>query len=484
MNLLDQIVDTAWPREFPPPYDWQIREVLQNQNVKKWAYHASPRIGKTFAAIAELRLFAPTLQELRAIVTAPLTPCPDWAQWLETVGLTVIRGYELTIEKLKAALKLKPSNVVIVLNDDKLRFVVEQLMRWNPNAIVGDEAHRFAGRSTARGRAFRRLALNATWVRELTGTPSPNHYGDLWGQLAPLDPKAFGTWTDYGDKYLIFDRFFPSRIIGHKNTEELQKLLLAHASIIRREDVFGPDSWQRVDRTVEMPSHAWDLYDKLANEWVLEAPVDLAAPNVLTRLMRLQQLACGFLPRTTEDEDSGYHNIHTAVEDAVIDDLDEIIHSDEKVVIFHRFRHEADRLVERLAKEYKTTPVFRIDGSTPVQERKLIIDAFAKDTGKSCIAIVQTQSGGTGISFAEATHAMFISQGFSFADEEQARDRIFKPGCTRVVTYYRVGGTVHDYIGKTLDAKQTIHESLRNADRAALVYGLTRPRERQKRRKR
>jgi hypothetical protein len=85
--------------------------------------------------------------------------------------------------------------------------------------------------------------------------------------------------------------------------------------------------------------------------------------------------------------------------------------------------------------------------------------------------VVQTQAGGVGISLAEATHALFVSRGFSFTDDEQARDRIYKPGQNRVVTYYQVERTVDDFIAGVLDRKGDVHEAITNADHRALAFG-------------
>jgi SNF2 family DNA or RNA helicase len=161
------------------------------------------------------------------------------------------------------------------------------------------------------------------------------------------------------------------------------------------------------------------------------------------------------------------HEVHEAKVNAVRADLEEIIESGEKAVIFHRFRWESRRyqdLVRSLGLR-----AFTISGDTPVADRADSIREF-RDWGDSCVAVVQTQSGGVGISFATATHALFVSRGFSFVDDEQARDRIYARGAARCVTYYEAANTVDGFVAKVLAAKGNVHEALRNADRASMVY--------------
>jgi SNF2 family DNA or RNA helicase len=87
------------------------------------------------------------------------------------------------------------------------------------------------------------------------------------------------------------------------------------------------------------------------------------------------------------------------------------------------------------------------------------------------VAVVQVRSGGTGISFASASHALFVSRGFSFADDEQARDRVYARGAARCVTYYQARNTVDDFIAAVLSSKQDVHDAVTKADKETMAYG-------------
>lgn len=179
--------------------------------------------------------------------------------------------------------------------------------------------------------------------------------------------------------------------------------------------------------------------------------------------MRLQQLAAGYL---TGDERVPV-DIHAAKVDAVLADLDEIMESGEKAVVFHRFAHEGANLYNAISARYGT---FKIDGSTPSSKREEYINRFRDEDGPS-VMVAQTQSAGIGVSFAEARHVLFTSLDFSFADHLQARDRVYKPGENRCVTYYLADNTVDEYIKKVLDAKGSVHEAVRTADIQGMAYG-------------
>lgn len=496
---------------FPPLRPWQADEVRESALTPKRAIFADKRTGKTRAAIESLARAVKPFGIERGIIVSPTAFAAEWADQLEEFGFPVVRGYAMSITEM---LKSLPRHGILVLNQDKIggpstrlctsckhpkkqhkngakcecgqcdRYrltsvkITDVLLRWGPHAYIRDESHRDKDPQSEMGKASRRIARGSKWVRLLTGTPSPNHYGDLWGQMVSVAPSDFGTWSEFRQRYLICDSMFPSRVLGHINVDELQGKLLRHAAFVRRDDVFGPDSWNVTVRNVEMPSRALQMYEKLAKEWILGGEpealeIDVRADHILKRLIRLQQLTSGFLP----DELGQIHEIHDCKVAYVMADLDEIFASGEKAVIFHKFRWEAQTYRDRIAREFPKVRAFSINGDTSASARIAVERAFNAHEGPAII-VAQTQSANLGLSFAEAAHALFVSQLFSHTDEEQARDRIFKPGHARSVAYYRCPDTVDDFIADVIDSKQPIHHAVMHADRETMAFGRIQRRKR------
>lgn len=227
-------------------WQWQHQEVTEHGDERKRAIFASPRTGKTRCAIAGLKRQWHALEH-GCVIVAPLVVCPMWEAALHDAGLPVTQGY-------KQGGKLPVEKGVLVVNWDRLASQIDNILDWGPDYLIADESHKAKGVKSDRGKAFRRLAWDTPWVRLLTGTPAPNHYGDLWGQMVALDKEAWGSsYESFARRYLIRDSMFPSRVLGHINVEELQEKLLRYSSIVRREDVFGPDTWQEVVRTITLP---------------------------------------------------------------------------------------------------------------------------------------------------------------------------------------------------------------------------------------
>jgi SNF2 family DNA or RNA helicase len=293
--------------------------------------------------------------------------------------------------------------------------------------------------------------------------------GNLWGQMVAINSELWeSSFEKFARRFLIRDSLFPSRILGVINQPELRRMLLASSNILRREEVYGPDTWQTVNRDVELPPKARKLYNTLVKEWLAEntfGEETIAVPHMLKRMTRLHQLASGYIT----DEQGNMHEVHTAKVDAVINDLEDIINAGESAVVFHQFSWEGETYAREIERRLGCR-VVSINGASSASDRELAIRTI-NEPGPPCVAIVQTQAGGIGIGLAGATHALFVSQSFNFDDEEQARDRIYAPGERKVVTYYRALQTIDTYIARVLEGKANIHESVRSADIRELAFG-------------
>jgi SNF2 family DNA or RNA helicase len=391
-----------------------------------------------------------------------------WIALLQANGFTTVDATCGPLAARLARVKAAKGTFIVVANYDVAAPLAAPLLAMRPKLgfVVLDESHWIKSPSAKRAKACRRLCWAVDYVRLLTGTPIPNNYGDLWGQMTCIDPEQWSTaYGKFAAKHLVRHPIYPTTIIGYIDLPELLKLTEASSHTVRREDVFGPDQYQFVRRPVALPVSAMVLYRVLAKEWVLDSP-KMSAEHVLKRLVRLQQLTSGYLPL----DEGGIKEVHTAKIDAVLADLDEIFETGEKVILFAKFRWEISRYEAEIKKRFPAVPVHIIAGGVSSADRAAAIDVIADSVG-SAIVIAQTQAGGIGISFAEAKHVMFVSSSYSFVGRKQAMDRIYKPGLIRCVTDYIVEGTIDVSIEKAVAAKSSLHESLRGGDRTSIVFG-------------
>jgi Mesyanzhinovviridae DNA helicase len=444
-----------------PLRPWQAQELKDNLKHPKRALFAEPRLGKTRMAIEYLKAWGTP----PCLITAPKTVCPYWVEEGAAQGITVLNGFVGSVKDTVALLK-RSKGATVIVNDDRLALILKAMPNASWTALIADESHRFKSPSSKRGKAFRKLAKKATYVRTLTGTPTPNNYGNLWGQMSGLDQEDwFPSFTKFKQRYLITDMLFHNKILGYTNLSELENKLKKWATIVKRSDVFGPDTWQFIERKITLPSNVMTMYRRLAKEWIAEINGQtINGTHCLTRFLRFQQLTSGFV-----GTDTGTVPAHTAKIDAVIEDLEEIIESEEKAVIFCKFTWEVETYKAEIEKRLKCR-VVTIQGSTSLPDRQQAISEI-NTSPQSIVCIAQIQAGGTGISLAGATHAMFVSETFSYAEQQQAQDRIYSPGKSKCVTFYRVPHTIDDYIAKTLALKKTVNESIQNQKLEEILFG-------------
>jgi hypothetical protein len=408
----------------------------------------------------------------RALIVSPKGVARLWAREARLWGYDPTELQNASNLEVAATFRTTKSGMII-LNDDKVAPNVELMRRWlSGGAFIYDELHRVANHRSRRSRSVRRLAWGARFFRGLTGTPSQNQAAGLWGQMTCVDSNLWGTsWNRWANRYLIRDTVFPSKVLHVNYPEELQEMVLRGASVLRRADVFGPDTWDTLRREVPLSGPVMARYKRLAKEWVINAEGD-TVPHLLTRILRLQELTSGYLPTTEGEAEIG---IHTAKLDACLDDLEEVVSSGEKAVIVHRFSWEGRQMFEKLATRFGPIPIFAYNGQTSGARRAEIEDEFEKVEGPA-VVVMQIQTGGLGISLAKANYVFFLSTTFSHTEVEQARDRIYEPGGAKSVTYYVAPGTVDEYILETIDRKEEMHTNLMNVDREALVFGSAAPR--------
>lgn len=107
-----------------------------------------------------------------------------------------------------------------------------------------------------------------------------------------------------------------------------------------------------------------------------------------------------------------------------------IVDKQEKVLIFSLFTQVLDILEMVLSTlDYK---FLRLDGSTQVNDRQLLIDKFYEDKDIP-IFILSTKAGGFGINLVCANNVIIFDQSFNPHDDRQAADRAHRVGQTKEV---------------------------------------------------
>lgn len=316
--------------------------------------------GKTSTALTAFVDASNRFDARRMLVSAPLRVARDvWhaevQQWAHLHGLTVSRIHGSRQNRLDA---LKVPADIHTVNRENLAWLFsgyvqeisknkfKQIRKWPWDWLTLDEAQSYKNQSALCAKAANRIVRYGLvqTVLELTGTPSPNGYRDIWHQLLILDGGSrLGNTED-----AFLQRWFnPPPEWGFKHTikegaaAEIESLIADIVLSIPDAQAAVPVNQIKVRLAPAIMRH----YQKLARESILklgEGVITAANAGVLGG--KLLQLASGAM---YTDDRGNYEVLHDAKLDALCEALDELSFSG-PVLIGYNFKSDLKRIGERL----------------------------------------------------------------------------------------------------------------------------------------
>jgi len=414
--------------------------------------------GKTLTGIA----LTGALSVSRVLILAPVSVVSVWPREFEQWA-----DYDFNIEELQGTAKKRLSTIefmskypssgvdVLVTNYEivgRNKEIHANLLEWAPELIICDEAHRIKNPTAKQSKAVCALGSQAKYRIAATGTPVSNLTHDIFGIYKFLDIGVFGSSiTPFKNRYCILKSapYGGNMVVGMKPDmlPELTSKMHSIAHRVSKEDALDLPPTLTVSVPVELEPKARKAYEELKQEaiTILGGGV-VAAPHILTQMLRLQQVAGGYIP----DEDKKMNLISTAKMDSLLDLLDALTG---KAVIFARFTAEIKGICEQVEK--LGIDFVKIDGSVPSRERGGLVERF--QTNDACrVFIGQIKAAGEGLTLHAADTAIFYSKTMSLAEDEQAKARVHRSGQLKPVTFYNLTcmNTIDERIVKMLDNKQ------------------------------
>lgn len=411
--------------------------------------------GKTITTIAVVGRAFLNGKTKRVLIIAPKSIVMVWQQEFEKFAdfpytLIVLEG---SSEKKKQQLKdIKGASLqAAVINYDSVQLIEEDLARWNPDFIVADESTRIKNPNAKTSKAVHRISKGCRYRMILTGSPITQNPLDLYSQYKMLDEGIFGkSFYAFKNYYAVLGSY--NQPIGYKNMPELISKAHSIAYRVTKADALDlPDTIDEI-RPVTLEEKAQKLYRQFVKDSYMElSKGEVIATNVLTRILRLQQMTGGFI-RPDEEVDR-YEQVSKAKLEALEDILDEAIEAGQKVVVMARFIPEIMEIQKLLEK--KSIGHALIHGG--VKDRAEEVRRFQEDT--NCMVFVgQIQTTSMGITLTSASTIVFYSLSYNYADYIQAKARIHRIGQKNKCVYIHLiaQNTIDSEVMKALEQKQDI----------------------------
>ncbi len=240
-------------------------------------------------------------------------------------------------------------------------------------------------------------------------------------------------------------------IKGYRHVEELQAKIAPYSHRVLKKDALDlkPKIYMPV-REVELTTEQKRIYNEMKKNATAELDLmtHVTATTVLSRMMRLHQIACGH----TKDENDVLHDIPSNRCAAVLDVLAE--HSG-KAIIWTCYVPELLKLRAAINKEYGTESCSIYYGGNKIhrdhEERMFLSDPQRR-------FMVSTQAaGGKGNTWNVATLVVYAANSYDLELRIHSEDRCHRAGQREAVTYVDLSACpVEERIVKALRAKMDL----------------------------
>lgn len=331
---------------------------------------------------------------------------------------TVISGKEETRNKALSALFTETDQSIVLMSYDMMRIHQTELMKFDYDVIVFDEAHRLKNRKAQVTQAAMGLceSCNMRWL--LSGTPIRNHYTDIYTLLSMVDPVRFTSYWNFVSTYLesVPNIFGGTDIVGLKDEEVFNSMLSVYMYRLTKAEVLDqlpPKIY--TDIPLPMKPKQEEIYRQMEDKMLADMGDEIVlAPTVLTQLIRLRQICLNPAIIGGPDE--------SAKLEVLYDLLKDLLDNDQKVLIFSYFRQFLKYVEEML--NHIGVPFGLIVGGQPSRERYEVQNLLT--SGAFPVVVGTAQSMGESMNLQAADTAIFCDIDWVPANNIQAEDRIHR----------------------------------------------------------
>lgn len=342
--------------------------------------------------------------------------------------------------------------------------VLRAVRKYAPHLIVVDESHIIKGADANISKVMYQMGQLAPHRIILTGTVNPLSPLDCYGQWRFLAPWTFSDqndepfvkkpltmtnkqaasirpwpWGRFQKRYAIAGGY-KGKGIGGMNPDfelDLRNRVAERSHVVRKADALDLPPITDVDVHVQMSTKEVKAYKQMAEELLMQLDSGelLEAPNALAKMMKLRQIAAGFIKDTESGE---VHVIGDSLRKMVQDVAEVTLAGEKRLVVFAYFRRECELLAETLERD-KGARVRLITGSTKADDRLAIRQDFGDVSRNPKRTILVAQQRTMSLSVNElvtAQHAIYASPSERRVDWQQSRDRLDRIGQTLPVTFW------------------------------------------------
>lgn len=446
---------TLWK---PHAYQEKAVEFLLDRGAA--ALFLDPGLGKTSITLEVFRQLKEIGATEKMLVVAPLRVCQlVWEQ--EALEWSQFRHLKFSmLHGPKKEARLEEDADIYLINPEGIQWLASKYYntknkyfyrdkKFPFDTVVIDELTKFKNSQSVRHKALMPLMGKTARRWGLTGTPIPNGYLDLFGQMKILDGGlALGTYySHYRSKYFEQDFTGFGYDLRRGADKQIEEAIRPYVLRMAAKDYLELPPLIEDIRPVVMPPKARKQYEEMKKEMLLELGGEvIEAGNAAAVYSKLKQMSNGavyagdgvFEPRKTIE-------IHEAKLDALEDLIEEMAGA--PLLVAYEFNHDLVRLKKRFGQM-----VPYIGSGVTGKTAKIIERDWNR--GKIPLMFAHPASAGHGLNFQKgnACHIGWFSCTWDYELYDQFIQRILRQGNKALRVFNHIFITENSIDQKTRDA--------------------------------
>ena len=412
------------------PYQWQGVKFLADNDHALLADDMGT--GKTVMTIVALKILIQQSKVHHVLILCPPSVLHEWMRhlddWTPELTAYLIRG----MQDVRKSLWETPMHVYVTtydtLRSDVENGVLPKERLEHFDVVVLDEAHHIKNMKSKRFRAIKQLKPKRRWA--LTGTPIQNSKEDLGS---------------------IFEFVYPKYLPPSLDLEGTQKRIRPYFLRRRKKEVI-PELPPKIYEPVELDlDEDQEIAYRQAEAGIREELTALGdkvtKQHIFNKLNELKQI-CNFAPGKFTSPKA----------DSLKEQVEEIIKSENKVIVFSQYVGEGVSKLEKILEPYG---VAKIVGGQTDTNRRGQIEKFKMNL-EIPILIASVRAGGEGLNLTEASYVVHFDHWWNPAVMWQAEDRVHRRGQTKGVNIYSywMKDTIDERIRQKLREKGFLFEQI------------------------
>lgn len=361
--------------------------------------------------------------------------------------------------------------------------VSKELLAMNLEFVAADEIQYAKSDTSKRNKALAKFG-NAKMTIGATATPVQNNPLDIYGLFKFIQPELFPKKTNFSSLYLKYGGY--GRVIGAKNTRQLHGKIKPYMITKKKEEVvkqlpqlvvnqlyceFEPEQLEMsnklLDELAELKRKLEALNKRLSPAEALhnEERIKLDA-GIMARQAFAQELANSELLLSESESKMAKQYVTGCKEnhklDLLINLVEEIIESGEKVCIFSKFRRMQDVITNRVRemKSIKDVGIAYVNGGISGQDRYNEVYNKFKDMDNYKILLC-SDSGAEGLNLNACKYLIEYEAADSYAIQTQRHGRLERADSIHdtVFVYQLIVKDSYDEIGQKIINKKRKYDA-------------------------